>query len=528
MEDTLDEEVELVKDPETIEKISEEIFEVLKTKDETNILSELYKKEYKNVDLTLCINSSQNNNTILTTLVNYNLTRATTNFISLLTHLIKSEADFSNYINQKNTRGYNALLYAAFRGNLEIFNKLMEVGADPTITNSSGLNALHLASQGNYPNMIVILVEKYNLDVNSKDNKGNTALHWAVYKNSRQAVDYLIYYNIDTNLRDNDGETALGIAIDKGNEYLIKRFNEDFSVLINKRLEESKENQDNENENDNDNDIENNNNQHIELNNNTNTKIKIKKNNLNEFINKFWGTNSRNMAAFPFLLIVFVIEGINQIIIIKGYNNLFMSLVFFILFFLLLFFYYITSKSDPGEISNKFINSLSLLAEQGEDLKNICPWCINNMNENTHHCFLCNKCINYQEFHDVYLNNCIGKNNFSLYINFLYYLSIDFIFKFIISFWGLFWIKGEKSKKVLKLIILQIIAVGVSLYFIIIKIKAKIKKYNNSIFSFGSFFIKDTKDNLNDSSSVSTINSQRNLNMNIQLTSMENTEKEII
>ena len=77
MEDTLDEEVELVKDPETIEKISDEIFEVLKTKDEANILSEFYKKEYKNVDLTLCINSSQNNNTILTTLVNYNLTRAT-------------------------------------------------------------------------------------------------------------------------------------------------------------------------------------------------------------------------------------------------------------------------------------------------------------------------------------------------------------------------------------------------------------------------------------------------------------------
>ena len=517
MEDTLDEEVELIKDPEEIEKISEKIFPILQQKDEAIILSEFYKKEYKKVDLTLCINHSNNNNTILTTLVNFNLTNASINFISLLNELKKSSLEISNYINQKNSKGYNALLYAAFRGNLEIFSKLVKSGADISITNSSGLNALHLASQGNFPNIIVYLVEKYGIDINSKDNKGNSALHWAVYMNSKQVVDYLIYYNIDTNLKDNDGETALEIAIDKGNQYLIKRFNEDFSILINKKLEDNKYNQDNEN----DNEIDNNNNQNIEL--NANTLNKNRKNNLNEFINKFWGTNSKNMAAFPFLLAIFTIEGINQIIIIRGYNNLFMSLVFFILFFLLLFFYYITSKSDPGEITNKFI-SLTMLAEQGEDLKNICPWCINTINENTHHCFLCNKCVNYQEFHDVYLNNCIGKNNFNLYMNFLYYLAIDFIFKFIISFWGLFWLKGDRFKKVLKLMIPQILAVGACLCFIILKIRAKIKKYNSS-FSLGNLFMKDLKENLNDSSTT-TINSKKNIDL--QLTSLENSEKDII
>ena len=110
----------------------------------------------------------------------------------------------------------------------------MNSRADLTITNSSCLNALHLASQGNFPNIIVYLVEKYGIDINSKDDKGNTALHWAVYMNSKQFLDFLIYYNIDANLKDNDGETALEIAIEKGNQYLIKRFNEDFSILINK------------------------------------------------------------------------------------------------------------------------------------------------------------------------------------------------------------------------------------------------------------------------------------------------------
>ena len=132
------------------------------------------------------------------------------------------------------------------------------------------------------------------------------------------------------------------------------------------------------------------------------------------------------MAAFPFILMMFALEGTNQMIIIKGYNNLYMSFVFFILFFLLLFFYYIASKSDPGEVEIKYVNSLLLLAEQGEEMKNICPWCISNINENTYHCFLCSKCFNDQEFHDIYLNNCIGKHNFWLYLNFLYY-SIYYI-----------------------------------------------------------------------------------------------------
>ena len=517
IEKELDEENELIKDSETIETISNKIFPILKTKDEKNIVNEFCKKEYENIDLTLCINSSNNNNTILTTLVNYNLTKATINFISLLTNLIKSSSYFLDYINKKNSKGYNALLYAAFRGNLEIFNYLMESGADISITNSSGLNALHLASQGNFPNIIVFLIEKYGMDINCKDNKGNTALHWAVYMNSRQAVDYLIFYNIDINLRDNDGETALGIATNKGNIYLVNRFNEDFSVLINRKLEENKEILD-DNENDLDDDGQN-----IILN-NTSTK-KRSKNNLKEFINKILGTNSMNMIAFPFLLIIFTLQGINQIIILRGYNNLFMSLVFLILFFLLLFFYYVTSQSEPGEVPNKFINSLQLLAEQGEDLKNICPWCINTLNDNTHHCFLCNKCISHQEFHDVYLNNCIGKNNFNLYMNFLYYLTIVFGLKLIITIWGLFWLSGERFKKAIKLIIPQIIFLSIFISFCLLKIRAKFKKYHgNFTFSFSNLLIKGMKDIKNN---INFLNITKKKNLDIQLTSLENTDKDI-
>jgi hypothetical protein len=162
-----------------------------------------------------------------------------------------------------------------------------------------------------------------------------------------------VYYNIDINIKDNDGITALDIANDKGNLYFINKFNDDYNIFINK---------DNNEENKDENDIENN-------------IIKTSRN--NSLYNKFWGLKSKNMAAFPFILLIFALEGTNQLIILKGYNNVYMSFVLFILFFLLLFFYYVTSKSNPGEVQIEYVNSLLLLAEKGENLKNICPWCIN-------------------------------------------------------------------------------------------------------------------------------------------------------
>ena len=487
----------MIKDSETISKISEIIFPLLKTKDEINILSEFYKQDYKNIDLTLCIDSTFNNNTILISLVYYDLSTVILNVLSSFSKKYKSSQNFIAYINQKNSKGYNALLYSAFRGNLGIFKKLMELGADINATNFSGLNALHLASQGNHPNIIVYLIEKCGFDINSKDINGSSALHWGVNMNSRQSVDYLVYYNIDIHAKDKDGETALDIAHDKANQYFIKKFNEDFSSFMNKDSEENKEDKDN------------------DLDNNINDENK--KNNFNFFSNKFWGSrpiNSLNMAAFPFIIILFALEGTNQMLIIRGYANLYMSLVFFILFFLLLFFYYITSKSDPGEIQEKYVDSLLILAEQQKDLKKICPWCINNINENTHHCFLCNKCFEYQEFHDIFLNNCVGRKNFGLYLNFLYYLTIVFSFKFFLSFLIIFFVKGEKYTKLIKLIIPQLILVSGFIIFVISKIKEKTK--NKKVFlNFINNF-----NTLNHNGRVN--NESNNLQeINIQMTNLE-------
>ena len=493
--------IELAKDKETIDKISSKIFPVLQTKDEINIINELDKKEYSDVDLTLCVDSSRNDNTILTTLVNYNLPKAVNYFISTVKSYKKLFPEYLAYINKKNGKGYNALLYSAFRGNLTIFTKLMENGADiQTSTTSHGVNALHLAAQGNYPNIIIYLIEKYGININSQDNKGNSALHWAVYMNSPQAVNYLIYYKIDINLRDNDNETALDIALRRNNFSLVKKFKDDYS-LLNSKPEESKINQDK-----------------TELIKGKNGIAPMLKSLLNKIIGK---EQSKISFAYPFLFFVIFVELFNQIIIIRGYKNYFMAMVFTILFSVLLFFYLTASKSDAGEIFSKCINSLVLLAEQGEDMKNICPWCINYTTEKTRHCFLCKRCFEYQEFHEPFINNCVGRNNFSLYMSFLFFFVINFSFKLIISIWGIFWLKNTNLKRTIGFILPQILLVSCGIAIGVIKIKNNLKLSYD--INFGNLFIKNVKESSGDTNI--TISNTIDKNTNIQLTTLGNTNQ---
>jgi len=54
-----------------------------------------------------------------------------------------------DWINQKTWKDkFTPLLYASFRGNVEICKLLLDLGADISSTNKFGLNVLHVAAQG--------------------------------------------------------------------------------------------------------------------------------------------------------------------------------------------------------------------------------------------------------------------------------------------------------------------------------------------------------------------------------------------
>ena len=63
-----------------------------------------------------------------------------------------------------------ALHLASFNGNDKLFDLLVEAGADIMTTTSSGVNSMHMASQGNQPYILDRLLYHYKaFDINVKD-----------------------------------------------------------------------------------------------------------------------------------------------------------------------------------------------------------------------------------------------------------------------------------------------------------------------------------------------------------------------
>jgi ankyrin repeat protein len=81
-----------------------------------------------------------------------------------------------------------------------------------------------MAVQGDQPNSLIYFIDKYNMDINSKDNLGSTPLHWACYLGYENSVNFIIHKysrEVDINNKDNTGLTSLHLAVLSGMNIII-------------------------------------------------------------------------------------------------------------------------------------------------------------------------------------------------------------------------------------------------------------------------------------------------------------------
>ena len=78
---------------------------------------------------------------------------------------------------------------------------LLEEGADISAVSTTGLNALHSAAQGDQPRTLYFFHKVLQMDINSKDNTGNTPLHWAIFSESELSAKYIVQWMNDLNLK---------------------------------------------------------------------------------------------------------------------------------------------------------------------------------------------------------------------------------------------------------------------------------------------------------------------------------------
>ena len=106
--------------------------------------------------------------------------------------------------------------------------------------------------------------------------------------------------------------------------------------------------------------------------------------------------------------------------------------IFIILNVLMVSFAFISASTDPTdrlvyEERNSKANNMKNLEITS---KFFCMICQAHVKSNSKHCFVCNRCTEYFDHHCVWLNNCIGKDNYKSFFCFIimaFFYSIYYI-----------------------------------------------------------------------------------------------------
>mgnify|MGYP002624426870 FL=1 len=364
-----------------------------------------------------------------------------------------------SFIDSENDQGVTALHYASFRGDVEIIKLLVDNGADIFKITQKGLNVIHYCAQGNKPSSLMYFYFKLKENSNNNDKKfslitsedsgGSTPLHWAVYSVAEDLLLYLINLDIfqseDQRLNfinkpDNQGYSPLHLCItSKSSRIALKLLQNgaDASILDNKNktpLDLAIEKRQN--------DIA----QIIRNNQNCNFC------NIKAPVKQIKKSPKNIICIFFFQIITFLIffsstfvtlfihfESNSQIFGI--YFNGF--IVLFSLFFLI---YFILLVLDPGMIEKNSLEDVRDLLNHNTDLTKYCYKCFIKKTKYSKHCIICDRCYNKFDHHCYWINKCVAKNNYIVFLLFLFEVFFYLVFILIISIIGAIYSFKQETK----------------------------------------------------------------------------------
>ena len=377
-----------------------------------------------------------------------------------------SEDDLKIYVNMADEDSNTPLLYAAFKGNYEKVECLIKHGAKVEMRNFMGLSVMHMAAEGDKPNMLIYFKSKYGFSVNDRDFPGNTPLHWACHMAAENSINFLLSWIDDINILDRKGQTPLHLGIFYLRPKMIKKLLrkgadvnlKDFSgrsvmdILNDPKLK-----------------VPNfkgalkviHNNQQFKLcvyPNENKDKDKDDKNNYKELFNGFKDNNLKEQLIdksgnsvkegetsksyltyhkifnsvmficlhlfFEFLLFYFLLPKIN----IHLYY-----IVFWLLIITLFVSFYLVNKSDPGFLEAKDNLTWLQMVENKVHINEYCPYCRVKITSSVKHCHICKRCISGFDHHCNWIDNCVGEKNKMRFIFFVSTTLFNLIFNFCIS-----------------------------------------------------------------------------------------------
>ena len=115
------------------------------------------------------------------------------------------------HVNRQDEKGRTALHWTCINGYSDIIATLLQFNADPTRRDNEGKTPLHHAIINRHSTVITALLQSDAVNVNTRDNKGQTALHCAcIHKQHSNIIIALLHSNtVRVNIKDKKGRTAL-------------------------------------------------------------------------------------------------------------------------------------------------------------------------------------------------------------------------------------------------------------------------------------------------------------------------------
>ncbi len=112
------------------------------------------------------------------------------------------------FFSRKQSELNASFLRAARAGHLEKVLEFLSDNIEINVSNSNGLNALHLSSKEGHIEVVRELLER-NANVDAATKKGNTALHISSLAGQQAVVELLVKFGANVDCRSQNGFTPL-------------------------------------------------------------------------------------------------------------------------------------------------------------------------------------------------------------------------------------------------------------------------------------------------------------------------------
>lgn len=129
-------------------------------------------------------------------------------------------------IQARNNEGYTPFILAAYYGNNQVLETLVDKGADPCAVDDKGSNALMGVAFRGHVETALWLLKNTPCDVNHQNYAGQTALMMSALFGNEQTIKVLLENGADPKIKDFQGNTALSLAQGQGLAHIVEILNQ--------------------------------------------------------------------------------------------------------------------------------------------------------------------------------------------------------------------------------------------------------------------------------------------------------------